>query len=364
MNNQEENQEKYLEISEPSNASKEKITWEEWVNELRVCSNGHVDYGMLSEDCAKAKHPKLYSYYYIGYPVQDLLRKRLKLHEEDGMEKWLDPDVDIDNFQQIDHGKERIISKRFRLLESIPQRFVSQLFRNLWIATASIVFILLIVGYTNKKLLSVINLAIQNDAVRDKNLRRTRWREYLSPDDRFSILFPGMPDKTTTSRKTSLGEVIANSLVVSPSEGATYMLIYINYPKNVNVTDPISQKEMLEGFNEENVKEHFSRSIQKEFSQSPLKQATLFTETETAEIRGSGFSGKEFTLKGITVISERDSYSDDIFDLRLRVRVYPASNSLYLLGVLTLGENAVSFSDEEKFIGSFKVLDTPGYTGK
>lgn len=72
------------------------------------------------------------------------------------------------------------------------------------------------------------NFHIAADIPRSKT---AQWREFESKDGRFSVQFPGRPERSEQKTKTEIGYVVSVRYTVSHSERVTYDLMFNDFPK-------------------------------------------------------------------------------------------------------------------------------------
>jgi hypothetical protein len=58
-----------------------------------------------------------------------------------------------------------------------------------------------------------------------------QWREFESKDGRFSVQFPGRPQRTEQKTRTDIGHVVSVRYTVSHSGRVTYDLMFNDFPK-------------------------------------------------------------------------------------------------------------------------------------
>ena len=152
-------------------------------------------------------------------------------------------------------------------------------------------------------LLAVFGFSLPAVAQKKSNCQPPASQEYLSPDGRFRVCFPGVPKELDLPYDTKIGPIVSHSFVYNTD--VTYWLTYVDYP--IDSVPPEAVKALLDNARDSGL-------------------ARVITEdpriTADSDITVQGYPGKYFRveLKG---------------DAVLRHKILLAGNRMYLFGVGT-----------------------------
>ena len=147
------------------------------------------------------------------------------------------------------------------------------------------------------------------------------WKDYSSPEGRFSVEFPGTPQQAKQPMQTKVGTLVARLTMLSSSNSLFYGVLYLDYPKAT--LEKFSADDLLEGSRESAIKR--------------VKGGRLAGEEK---ISLAGNPGRQFTV-------------DAPGDVRMTVRVYLVMNRLYwLIASVKSGDKD---ADPKRFFDSFKL---------
>ena len=91
-------------------------------------------------------------------------------------------------------------------------------------------------------LLAVFSFSTPAVAQKKSNCQPAASKEYLSPDGRFRICFPGVPKELDLPYDTKVGPIVLHALVYNTE--VTYSLSYIDLP--IDSVPPDAVKEVLD----------------------------------------------------------------------------------------------------------------------
>ena len=150
-------------------------------------------------------------------------------------------------------------------------------------------------------LLAVFNFSIPSVAQKKSNCQPASSKEYLSPDGRFRICFPGVPKELDLPYETKIGPIVLHSLVYNTE--VSYWLSYVDYP--IDSVPPDAVKQVLD-----NARDGALARVGKEDPRI----------TAESDITVQGYPGRYFRieLKGNAI---------------LRSHAVLAGNRMYLFGI-------------------------------
>jgi len=178
---------------------------------------------------------------------------------------------------------------------------------------------------TKPKLLFALALLVT--AAGSSALAADDWKDFSSPEGRFSVDFPGTPQQAKQPMQTKVGTLVARIAMLSSSNNLFYGVLYLDYPKAT--LEKYSADDLLEGSRESAVKR--------------VKGGRLVGEEK---ISLAGNPGRQFIVEAPG-------------DVRMTVRVYLVNNRLYWLiaSVKSSDKGSEKEADPTHFFDSFKLAN-------
>ena len=150
---------------------------------------------------------------------------------------------------------------------------------------------------------------------------KKEWETFESDTGRFSILFPGAPEKETESVPTTIGTIKTEFFMVEQKDMA-YSVNYADYPAEVVAAS--DTRAMLDG----------------------ARMGAM------ANVNGELLSEKEISLGGHPGREIEIEIADE--DIIIRARFYLVENRLYVIQALSK-ESKASSPDIDEFLDSFEL---------
>jgi hypothetical protein len=172
-----------------------------------------------------------------------------------------------------------------------------------------------------KACLSLALVALSSISSIGGTARADEWKEYSSPEGRFTVDLPGAPKQSKEKRQTKFGSVDAQLVIYSGGKDIFYGIAYLDYPESV-------------------VKAHRADELLDGASDSAVKG-----------VKGGRVEGQEKISLGGN--PGRQVIIDAPGNLTLTVRMYMVKNRLYQV-ISSVGKGKEKEADPKRFLDSFK----------
>jgi hypothetical protein len=152
--------------------------------------------------------------------------------------------------------------------------------------------------------------------------RADDWKDFSSPDGRFTVEFPGTPKQVKDPRQTKFGKVEAQLVILSVSNKVFYGVEYLDYPASV-------------------LRAHGADELLDDASDSAVKgvKGARIESKETINVNGN--PGRQLVLSAPG-------------NLQLTMRMYLVKNRLYQV-IASVGQGEEKTADPKRFLDSFKL---------
>lgn len=152
--------------------------------------------------------------------------------------------------------------------------------------------------------------------------RADDWKDFTSPDGRFTVEFPGTPKQVKDPRQTKFGKVEAQLVILSVSNRIFYGVEYLDYPASV-------------------LKAHGADELLDDAIDSAVKG-----------VKGARIESKEnVTLAGST---GRQIVLSAPGNLQLTMKMFLVKNRLYQV-ISSVAKGEEKTADPKRFLDSFKL---------
>jgi len=152
--------------------------------------------------------------------------------------------------------------------------------------------------------------------------RADEWKEFTSPDGRFSVEFPGTPKQVKDPRQTKFGKVEAQLVILSVSNRVFYGVEYLDYPASV-------------------LKAHGADELLDDAVESAVKGVKGARIDSKDTITASGSPGRQIVLSAPG-------------NLQLTMKMFLVKNRLYQV-IASVGKGEEKTADPKRFLESFKL---------
>jgi len=152
--------------------------------------------------------------------------------------------------------------------------------------------------------------------------RADDWKEFTSPDGRFSVEFPGTAKQVKDPRQTKFGKVEAQLVILSVSNKVFYGVEYLDYPASV-------------------LKAHGTDELLDDAVDSAVKGVKGARIESKENVSAGGNPGRQLVLSAPG-------------NLQLTMRMFLVKNRLYQV-IASVGKGEEKTADPKRFLESFKL---------